>query len=114
MVKLLAGAAGTLSLLVIDAPSADMVAGVFRCSSTESQLIWEAASPDSLLMRGSQCGFNGNQVACPTTTSDLLDLVEKKSCKGARAGSTVEFVCARNNENDIEKIIGDFCEAVIP
>jgi hypothetical protein len=111
MVKL-AGALAALSLLAVGTASADMVAGTFICSATEARLNWEAASPDSLLLRGSRCG--SNQQACPTTANDLLALVQKKSCKGVKTGTSVHFACKSNNENQIKKTIGDFCEAVFP
>lgn len=111
MVKL-TSAIAAVSMLIMGPAAAEMVAGTFKCSGSKSQLTWTGAAPEALMMRGSTCG--ASKQACPTTTSELLDLVEKKSCVGSRDGSTLDFVCSRGNENDLLKIIGDFCEAMIP
>jgi hypothetical protein len=102
-----------LTLLSMGTAFADMAAGAFHCSNTESQLIWRGASPAHLLLEGSSCGSSSSGQACPTTANELLTLVERRGCRGARSGTVVEFVCT-GNENRVKNRIDELCEAVLP
>lgn len=109
----LAIAIATLMLLSIGTAIADMAAGVFHCSNTESELIWRGASPEHLLLEGSRCGSSSSGLACPTTPNQLLTLLERRGCRAARSGTVVEFVCT-GNENRVKNRIDELCEAVFP
>lgn len=112
MIKL-ATAIAALTMLTMGTAIADMAAGVFHCSRTESELIWRGASPAHLLLEGSRCGSRSSATACPTTPNELLTLIERRGCRGARSGTVVEFVCT-GNENRVKNRIDEMCEAVFP
>jgi hypothetical protein len=112
MIKLAASLAA-LGLLTIGTAKADMAAGVLQCSSTESALTWEGASPSDLLLLGSKCGFSSSEEACPTTPNEFLSLAERKKCRGTRSGTLVAFVCT-GSLNQVKKAIEDLCKALFP
>jgi hypothetical protein len=110
MIKLASSIAAFI-LLAVGVARADMAAGVLDCSSSNSELTWQGASPQDLLLEGSKCGFSAQP--CLTTSTDFLELAEKKKCRGDRAGPLVGFVCT-GNENQVKKAIEDLCKALFP
>ena len=109
----LAAVIAALIMLTMGTALADMAAGVFHCSNSESELVWRGASPAHLLLEGSRCGSSSSATACPTTPNELLTLVERRGCSAARSGTVVEFVCT-GNENRVKNRIDELCEAVFP
>lgn len=108
----LASSIAALSVLAIGTASADMIAGVFHCSGSQSELVWQGAAPAGVLLERSRCGFRAGQ-ACTTSLAELLTLVEKRGCKGAISGTSLGFVCT-GDSNRLENVAGDLCKAVIP
>jgi hypothetical protein len=98
-------------LLAAGTARADMAAGVLECSGTNSELTWQGASPQDLLLLGSKCGFSEHE--CPTTSTEFLELAEKRKCRGERDGPLVGFVCT-GNDSQVKKAIEDLCKALFP
>lgn len=109
----LAASVAALTLLTASQGSAEMAAGVLRCSTTESELTWQGSSPADLVELGSKCGLSSADQGCPTTPNEFLSFAERKKCRGTRAGPEVGFVCT-GSLNQVKKAIEDLCKALFP